>query len=210
VLVFIDSLNSIKVPVERHRMDTRIYGTVLTRFDCKDHSRYQLTLVVVAVVLYEWSTVKFITDSMATVLFDRLVTVSISDIVNGAANFSQAASRSASIDCSVQALSSCLNQASRRDYLGLIFFIIEIYLVRYSSPIDATLVHVLLVAYNHSSAVVTVNTIEITTYIKGNNVSKLEWSSIRNAVANNFIDGRAERFRKASVIQGRRVSSSLV
>jgi hypothetical protein len=198
-----------EIPVARHQLDTHAKGTVLTRFDSKDHSRYQHTLVVIAVMLYEWSTVKFVANSVSTVLLDRVVTVSICNIVNSAANFCQAASRSASIDCSVQALSSCLNQTTRRDYLGLVFFIIEIHLVRDSSPIDATLVHVLLVAYNHSSAVVTVNTVEITTNIEGNNVSKLEWPSIRNAVANDFINGRAEGFGKTSVIQGRRVSSCL-
>ena len=64
---------------------------------------------------------------------------------------------------------------------------------------------VIRIPHNHRGTIIPVHAIEKTTDIKGHDIAVLQWPTIGNAVTNDFVNRRAERFGKTGVIEGRGV-----
>ena len=71
------------------------------------------------------------------------------------------------------------------------------------------MIMIIAVSHNDRGTIVAVHAIEVTRYIEGHHIPKLQWTLIRNPVTNDFIDRGTHALGKAIVIERRRIRPGL-
>mmetsp|Transcript_2079 Transcript_2079/g.4485 ORF Transcript_2079/g.4485 Transcript_2079/m.4485 type:complete len:318 (+) Transcript_2079:3426-4379(+) len=182
-------------------------------FDRKHHAGKKLQFFVVTIVSDKGRAVKVRPDPVAPVLFDGAVSVGIGDVLNGSPYICQARSGTNSIDGLVQGLSSRMNQPPCRSNLlfirfGSIFkeFSAE---VRYTPPVGANFIRLLFVSNNDRCAIISVDSIDKTTHVEANNVTKFKRACIWDSVTDYFVYAGTKRFRETDVVEGRWVGARI-